>query len=349
MLRKSPVPGLPRLHQVVLPTPLPLGSVQIHVVESDPLTLIDVGLDTPESLSALESALDELGAAVEDVQRVVLTHYHRDHMGLVQTLRERGVSLEVWAHVDDVAMIESFSLERCTRIDASGELLCEYGVPPDLVGLQAEQLRRWLRDEPPRCRPTHVDRRVRAGERIPFKDFELEVIHAPGHTAGHILLHEPESGALITGDHVMVGTAPTIDTYYLDEPPDPGDPLGRIPRFQGLPEYLRSTRSLRGKGFSHLLSAQGEARATPERIIRNAILYYEVRVQQIERGLRRLDAMGQVVTGYELWQALFATLDPVTEMRPRMPIVIGALDILEAAGTCRTTRREDGVLVHRHV
>jgi glyoxylase-like metal-dependent hydrolase (beta-lactamase superfamily II) len=348
LLRKSPVPALPRLHQVVLPSPLPLGSVQIHVVESGPLTLIDAGLDTPESFSALESVLDEIGAAVEDIQRVVLTHYHRDHMGLVQTLRDRGANLEVWAHVEDAPMIESFSLERCTRIDASGELLCEYGTPRSLVDRQAEQLRAWLRNEPPRCRPTRVDQLVRGGERIPFKDFELEVIHAPGHTPGHILLHEPESGALLTGDHLMIGTIPTIDTYYLDGPPDPSDPLGRRPRFCGLPAFLRTTRELRSRRFSHLLSAQGVALSAPERIIRDAILYYDVRVQQIERGLRRLDAMGQDVTGYELWQALFPSLDPITEMRPRMPMVIGALDILEAAGTCRTHRREDGVLLHRY-
>ena len=331
-----------------MPSPLPLGSVQIHVVESEPLTLIDAGLDTPESLAGLESVLDGIGAAVEDIRRVVLTHYHRDHMGLVQTLRDRGADLEVWAHVEDAPMIEGFSLEVCTRIEASGELLSEYGVPRHVVGLQAEWLESWLRDEPPWCRPTRVDRLLRGGERISFKDFELEVIHAPGHTPGHILLHEPESRTLITGDHLMVGTMPTIDTHYVDGPPDPADPLGRRPRFHGLAEYLRSTRALRGISFSHLLSAQGVPVATPERMIRDAILYYEVRVQQIERGLRRLHAMGQDVSGYDLWLALFPGLDPVTEMRPRMPIIIGALDILESAGTCRTYRREDGVLLHRH-
>jgi glyoxylase-like metal-dependent hydrolase (beta-lactamase superfamily II) len=332
----------------VLPSPLPLGAVQIHVIDEDPLTLIDAGLDTPESLLALESVLEELGSAVEDIQRVILTHYHRDHMGLVQTLRDRGANLEVWAHVDDAPMIESFSLEDSSRIDSSGELLSEYGVPREIIDRQAQQLKAWLRDEPPRCRPTRVDHLVKGGERIPFQDFELEVIHAPGHTRGHILLHEPESRTLLTGDHLMVGSIPTIDTYYLDELPDPADPLGRRPRFRGLLEYLRSTRALRGRRFAHLLSAQGVALSTPERMIQAAILYYEVRVQQIERGLRRLDAMGQDVSGYQLWLALFSSLDPVTEMRPRMPIVIGALDILEAAGTCRTHRREDGVLLHRH-
>ena len=59
--------------------------------------------------------------------------------------------------------------------------------------------------------------------------------------------------------------------------------------------------------------------------------------------------MGQPVTGWELWRALFPKADPLTEMRSRMLMVIGALDVLEADGSCVAERRDDGVLVHRHV
>ena len=68
-----------------------------------------------------------------------------------------------------------------------------------------------------------MDRALRRGDRIPFKDFEFEVIHAPGHTAGHILLHHVESGVLFTGDHIMGGAVPHTENYYLDEMPDPAD------------------------------------------------------------------------------------------------------------------------------
>lgn len=47
-LRRAPVPALPTLHQVVLPTPWQVGPLQVYVVEGDPLTLIDTGVRTPE-------------------------------------------------------------------------------------------------------------------------------------------------------------------------------------------------------------------------------------------------------------------------------------------------------------
>ncbi len=347
-LGRSPVPELAGLHQVVLPTPWQVASVQIYLIEGDPLTLVDAGLDTPQSRAVLESALDGIGAGIEDIRRVILTHYHRDHLGIVQSLRDAGADLEVWAHAADAPMIEGFSLEAQQRIDDTNRLLLEHGAPEDLLMRQTARLRSWLRAEPPMCRPTAVDRLVSDGDRIPFKDFELEVLHAPGHTAGHILLHHDDSGTLLSGDHIMVGTVPYLECYFQDGPPAPADRLHRRPRFKGLPEYLRSVRRLQRRSFRQILSAQGSISGRPDRLIRDALLYYDVRVQRIERGLRRLAAMGQDVTAWDLWKALFPNLDPVTEMRQRMLVVIGALDALEESGSCEVYRGVDGVLFYRH-
>jgi len=236
MVRRMPVPELASLHQIVLPTPWEVGPVQIYLVEGDPLTLIDSGVARPDSRRALESAFDHFGLEFEDVRRVVLTHHHTDHMGQVQMLRDAGADLELWVHADDAADVELYSMERDERIDVGNELFREYGVPDDLLMRQAEQIRHWISQEPPLCEPTRVDRRLRGGDRVPFKDFELEVIHAPGHTAGHVLLHEPRSGTLLTGDHLMGGAVPFTESCFLTGAPDPSDPLRRRPRFrQGAP------------------------------------------------------------------------------------------------------------------
>jgi len=347
-MRRAPVPELPTLHQIVLPTPWDVGPVQIYVVEGDPLTLIDTGVRSPDSWAALQAAFDTLGRGLDEVQRVVLTHYHGDHLGQVQSLRDHGADLEVWAHEAEVSMIEGFSAERDEHLEDTAALFREYGVPGDLLERQAEQARRHMREEPVLCEPTRVDRVVRHEDSIPFKDFALRVVHAPGHTAGHLLLHEPRTGTLVTGDHIMGSAVPFTDNYYVDGPPDPADPLRRRPRFKGLPEYLRSLRELRRSSFHTILPAHGGVIERPDRAIEDALLFYEVRVQRIERGLRTLAAMRREVTAWEIWQALFPKADPLTQMRTRMLMVIGALDVLEAAGECVTTRRDDGVLLHRH-
>jgi len=344
-VRRAPVAALPALHQIVLPTPWQVGPVQVYVVEGDPLTLVDTGVRTPESRAVLESAFDSLGLGLEDVQRIVLTHYHGDHLGQAEQLR-RAASLEVWAHEDEAEMCELFSAERDERIEDTEALFREYGVPDDLVARQTAMRRRFVAEDP-LCDATRVDRRLRSGDHIPFKDFELEVIHAPGHTAGHLLLYEEASGTLLTGDHIMGNAVPFTDNYYLEDPPDPADRLGRRPRFRGLPRYLESLRRLRGGAVRTILPAHGGVLERPARAIDDALLFYEVRVQRIDRALRRLARAGGGATAWEIWQALFPKADAVTEMRTRMLMVIGALDLLEDEGRVEVRRRPDGGLGHR--
>jgi glyoxylase-like metal-dependent hydrolase (beta-lactamase superfamily II) len=344
-LRRSPVRERPEIHQIVLPTPWPVGPVQVYLVEAEPLTLVDTGVRSPGSWAALGLALDGLGYGVEDLRRVVLTHYHGDHLGQAESLRRAGADIEVWCHALEAPWCEGFSAERDENIEGTEALFREYGVPEDLLARQTSQRREWVKQDP-LCEATHVDRVLRESERVSFKDFSLEVIHAPGHTAGHLLLHEPASGVLLTGDHIMGNAVPFTENYYLeDAEADPGDRLHRRPRFKGLPRYMQSLRTLRGRPFRTILPAHGGVIERPGRAIEDAILFYEVRIQRIERALRKIAGRGRAVTAWEIWQHLFPKADPVTEMRTRMTMVIGALDGLEETGAVRVARRADGILV----
>jgi glyoxylase-like metal-dependent hydrolase (beta-lactamase superfamily II) len=344
-VRRAVVPALPAVHQLVLPTPWEVGPVQIYLVEGDPLTLIDTGVRSTASRAALEAGLADLGHRLSDVRRIILTHYHGDHLGQAETLRRAGAELEVFAHRDEAAMIEAFSAERDENIEATNALFAEYGVPDDLIAKQTAVRRRWLLDDP-LCEATRVERPVVEGDRIQAGALSLEVIHAPGHTAGHLLLHEPESGALVTGDHLMGDAVPFTDTYLLPEAPDSADPLRRRPRFRGLPAYLASLRRLRRRSFSTILPAHGGVIDRPARAIEEASLFYEVRIQRIERALVRLAENDRGVTAWEIWHQLFPKADPVLQMRTRMLMVIGGLDVLGDAGRVEVTRRPDGVLLH---
>jgi glyoxylase-like metal-dependent hydrolase (beta-lactamase superfamily II) len=346
-LVRAPVPALPRLHQIVLPTPWEIGPVQIYVVEGDPLTLIDTGVRRENARVALESALDALGVELADVRRVILTHYHTDHMGQVATLRDAGAELEVWVHEDDADDVEQFSNEREERIEEGNALFREHGVPEDLLRRQAERIGREIAALDPLAVASRVDRRLRGGDRVPFKDFELEVLHAPGHTPGHVVLAEPSSGALLTGDHLMGNAVPFTESLFRSEVPDAADAIGRRPRFRGLPAYLASLRQLRGGSFRRILPAHGGLLDRPARAIEEAQLFYEVRIQRVERIARAIAEERSDTDAWQIWQRLFPKLDPETQMRTRMVMVIGALDVLEDRGVLAPLRRADGVVAFR--
>ncbi|RIL05441.1 MAG: hypothetical protein DCC71_10365 [Proteobacteria bacterium] len=347
VLVRSPAADLPVLHQIVLPTPWDIGPVQIYVVEGDPLTLIDTGVRRDNARAALEAAFEELGLELAQIRRVVLTHYHTDHMGQVATLRDAGADFELLVHQDDADDVEQFSVEREERIEESNRLFAEHGVPIDLLARQAGRIRREVAGNPPLALAARVDRRLRDGERLPFKDFELEVLHAPGHTAGHIVLAERRSGVLLTGDHLMGNAVPFTESFDLSERPDAADPVGRRPRFRGLPSYLASLRRLRAGGFRCILPAHGGILDRPARVIDEAMLFYEVRVQRVERIAARIAAERGDASAWEIWQQLFPKLDPDTQMRTRMVMVIGALDVLEDQGRVTPHRRADGTLAFR--
>jgi glyoxylase-like metal-dependent hydrolase (beta-lactamase superfamily II) len=345
-LRRSPLPERPEIHQIVLPTPWDVGPVQVYLIEAEPLTLVDTGVRTPASWAALAAALEMLGHGVEDLRRVLLTHFHGDHLGQAQSLRRTSPELEVWCHEDEAEMCERFSAERDENVEGTDRLFGDFGVPAELRARQRAQGER-IAAQDPLCDPTAIDRRLRDGDRVPFKGFGLRVIHAPGHTAGHCLYHEPAAGALFTGDHLMGNAVPYTDNFLTGEPPDPRDPLARPARFRGLPLYLEGLRALRRQRFDLILPAHGGLIERPARAIDDALLFYEVRVQRVERALRSRATARGWATAWEIWEQLFPKADPVSQMRTRMYMVIGALDLLEGQGRVATRWSGDGVLEHR--
>ncbi len=72
------------------------------VQEDSRVTIVDTGL--PRSWASLESALSELGLTKRNVEAVVLTHAHFDHMGFARRAQqELGVPL--WAHQEETSVV----------------------------------------------------------------------------------------------------------------------------------------------------------------------------------------------------------------------------------------------------
>jgi len=342
------LPERPQIHLISLPLGWELEATQVYLVEGDPLTLIDTGVKSRASLAALESALDELGYGVADVERVVLTHGHRDHFGLVETLRERGASLECWVHEADAPVVEDFEQVVRRRLADATELFRESGATADVLERIDGDRYHDLDQNLAEGQATRVDRVLREGDRVEWKGFAFRVLHSPGHTPGHLLLEDEAAGLLFTGDQVMGQVVPRAETFHLSDLADPADPCRRRPRFKGLVELRRSLRRLRGRSDKWLLPGYGGLLRRADRTIRDTILYYDVRLQRIERSLRRLAAMDQEVTAFELHTALFPPDEPLERIRAQMLLLIGALDCLEEDGVVATRRRPDGVLAHRH-
>src|SRR4051812_39330273 len=120
------------IHCLAIPTPFAVGRVNCWLVEDDPLTLIDCGPNSGKSLDELETALGEHGRRIEDLERIVLTHQHMDHVGLVGILARRS-GAEVVA-LDLLAPVVEDSAAAAERDDELAEaIMLRHGIPREVV------------------------------------------------------------------------------------------------------------------------------------------------------------------------------------------------------------------------
>ena len=83
------------IHCISLPTPFPVGDVNVFIVESDRLTLIDAGVKTEDAWQYFVEGLEKIGYSPDDIEQVVLTHHHPDHVGMLDYLNE---NIPVFGH-----------------------------------------------------------------------------------------------------------------------------------------------------------------------------------------------------------------------------------------------------------
>ncbi|MFE5488384.1 MBL fold metallo-hydrolase [Streptomyces virginiae] len=158
------------------------------------LTLVDAG--NAESAAAIEGAIRSLGLFPERLERIVLTHCHRDHVGAAGELAARW-GARVLAHRLDAPVVRG---ER----PVPEPVLLDWEIPLYAHGLTV-----------PEAPPTPVDRELEDGDALDFGD-GAHVVHAPGHTDGSIGIHLPRHGVLFTGDCVAAVGPPMLGVFNVD-------------------------------------------------------------------------------------------------------------------------------------
>lgn len=159
-----------------------VGGFQLYVwYDPDGVTLVDTG--PVGATPAILDVLAQRGREPGELTRIVLTHFHDDHVGSAAELRER-TGAQVVAHVADAPVIR-------------GDVV---GPPPNFTDWERELHTQVAADLAP-APPVPVDHDVRDGDVLPFGG-GARVVAVPGHTDGSIALHLSAEGVLFTGDVV---------------------------------------------------------------------------------------------------------------------------------------------------
>lgn len=221
----APPPGetlaiAPGVHWLRMPLPFALDHINLWLVEDGPgWTVVDAGYAMPETKGLWERIFaDELGG--RPVTRIIVTHYHPDHIGLAGWLSERWqaplwITEKEWLYArvmsrgseDFVALRRDFA--RRAGLDAAAS---------ELFGEREKSYRRGVPSVPPSFH------RIADGMAIEIGGREWRVVVGEGHAPELACLYCPETGVLIAGDQVLPKISPNV-SVQAHEPE--GDPLAK--------------------------------------------------------------------------------------------------------------------------
>jgi glyoxylase-like metal-dependent hydrolase (beta-lactamase superfamily II) len=251
------------VHRIPLAMPQDgLRAVNVFAIETDGgLVLVDGGWRVGAALGQLRDALAQIGRRPEEIVDVLVTHVHRDHYTLATALRrEYGARISLGRHerpgleaVRELGSnVPASSLRELRRSGAPAlaDAVAAMTILEPFEPTDWELPDYWLE-------PGILDL---GGRR-------LEVVETPGHTKGHIVLHDLDGELLFSGDHVLPTITPSIG-FELGEWELP---LGR---------YLASLEMLLDRPDGLLAPAHGHHGVAVHHRVRELLDHHAQRLRQ---------------------------------------------------------------------
>ena len=307
-----------------IPTPFAVGRVNCYLLEDDPLTLVDTGPNSGKSLDELQRQLADAGHSIEDIELIVITHQHIDHLGLVDIIASHS-GAEVAALDAVVPFVERYGTDAERDDEFAGALMRRYGIPEDVVGALrsvSASFRGW-------GAAAKVTRPLADGETLELRDRSLEVQHRPGHSPSDTVFWDADREILICADHLI---AHISSNPLLARPLD-----GSEERPRALITYLRSLALTRELPARILLPGHGDPITDHVALIDER---YELHRRRAGKLRRLIDERPH--TAYELAQEMWGNI-AVTQAFLTLSEVVGHVDLLIEAGLVREV--EDGEVV----
>ncbi|HUZ85258.1 MAG TPA: MBL fold metallo-hydrolase [Gaiellales bacterium] len=293
-------PAGPGVTRITLPLPWALDHVHCYAVEAaGGWTVVDGGLGGPGADALWREVLAALGDP--PVRRIVITHYHPDHVGGTAALQRASGAQEVVQGAHDRRLTE-LVWEGEPGAREFADYLAGHGMPVELAAASAAAELRLM------VEPAVPTRTVTDGDVVEIGDSRHTVRLTPGHADGHIVLDAGRGRPLFGGDLLLGEITPNVGRW----PDTRADPLGR---------YLHSLEVLASMAPSTVLPGHGRPVTDVAGRIAEIRAHHEQRldahVAALERGATTAYDVAQLVwaaDGLGFHEQRFALVEAVSHL-----------------------------------
>lgn len=310
------------IHMIQVPTPFAVGPVNSYLIDDEPLTLVDPGPNSGDSLEALKAGVRELGHELEDIQRIIVTHQHIDHLGLVAIVVARS-DAEVTCLDRCAPWLTDYDAESAAADKFAVAMMQRNGIPAD-TAIALRSVSRAFRGWGSSSR---VDRVLHDGDTLKFRDRSLQVYHRPGHSVSDTIFWDEPSGMLIAADHLIKNVS---SNPLLERPRNEGEP-----RPKSLVSYIASMKETRKMPAKLVLSGHGEPISDHRQLIDDRLELHRNRAEKL------IGLLGdEELTAHDLAHKTWGNI-AVTQAYLTLSEMIGHLDILVDANRVEAFEVDD--------
>lgn len=307
--------------QLTIPTPFAVGDVHVYLLKGDTLSIIDAGVKTNEGWEALKTQLNELGYTPNDVEQIILTHHHPDHIGLIEAFpraetmaAHRNADLYLTRDETFFTEYEKFFQQFLAACGVSDELMPGPGELGGTLKFAGEGKLTDTLDE---------------GDTLPGHD-DWQVIETKGHAQSHLSFFRESDGAFIAGDHLL---------HHISPNPLLEAPIGSDVRPKPMLQYRNNLQKCQSLDVQMVYPGHGRIFSDVNDVISVSLQKQEKRAEKVYAFLQE-----KAQTPFELCQQLFPK-QYENQLNLTMSETIGQLDYLENEGLV-TKILKNGVYVY---
>jgi glyoxylase-like metal-dependent hydrolase (beta-lactamase superfamily II) len=309
-----------QIYAVSLPLPFSLKQITAYVVEAEgKLTIIDTGLHTKQTCDTWLQFFQQKGWKWNQVEKIIVTHYHPDHYGFAGRLQEWSGASVYMAKLE-YDQIQAFWNRSTGNPSEVSTFFTLYGFPLNRLS----EITKHMESFRTIIEPHPVDIKwIQADEIVQIGAEPYQAIHTPGHSQAHLsFLHE--NGIFFAGDVILPSITPNIPLLPNGDP----NPLAT---------FFSTLKKIKHLDIQTVYPAHGNVFYSVKQRVDEIKKHHENRLKKIKDLLRTSSKQ----TGFQICELLFHNRElDIHNLRFAFSETLAHLEYLRLKGEIMRSRDE---------